>query len=821
VSRPRLFAHLPSGTRRPFAALLLFASSLLPFAHPANATQHKATKHTPAHGSAHKTATHTSTRHGATATAAAHGRRAHGRVHRVVVVKRRGRHRALSARQLAKTQQLQHAFVASTQLRPMAQQLGNYRSPAAYAGVEGYARTHSGAPAAAAYLALGHAYLLDHRYSEALTALHSANAGDNTLDDYADYFAAQANLQSNQLPAADAILSTFAARYPDSIFTPQVPVLEANLLLQQNQPDRALQALRTHAGEPLAAKPDYLLAMAKADAALNQNADALTLYRRILTDAPLSPEASITQARLQSTGQWLALSLNERRRHADALFTGGKYNEAALELRTLAQDPSLNANERDSLLLSAATCDYKLKRLSTTSLAAIGDSNDDNGAHRLYLLMELARTGNDLPMQQDLVNQLRTRFPTSPWLSEALLSSGNLYMLRRDYPSAIPYYAELARRFPDSKYADNAHWRAAWLTYRTRNYPEAARLMDEQLAQFREGKNIAPALYWRGRLYLDQTHDPAMAAAYFTTETRVFQHYYYAAIAKQRLDTLPSTLTPTPVPSLDAMQPEQIPTLTEDVPEDDPHLAKARLLANAGLNDYLSQEIHAAEGSEGWGSLAEAKLYASYGEAYRAMRSLKKAIPFYTSAPIDELPLDYWRILFPEQYWSTIQREAAGNGLDPYMVASLIRQESEFNPRVVSYANAYGLMQLLPSTGRQMAQKTGYSTHLDPNALLDPELNIKLGCAYLKQTLDRFGDQQEYAFASYNAGESRVDDWKAAGDYTGIDEWVESIPFEQTRDYVQAIMRNEQIYRELDHSAPQRASKQPEPSERHQNSDGR
>ena len=237
------------------------------------------------------------------------------------------------------------------------------------------------------------------------------------------------------------------------------------------------------------------------------------------------------------------------------------------------------------------------------------------------------------------------------------------------------------------------------------------------------------------------------------------------------------------------------------MPETDPHLAKAQLLANAGLNDYLSQEIHAAEGSEEWGSLAEARLYAGFGETYRAMRSLKKAIPFYTSAPIDELPMDYWRILFPEPYWTTIQAEAARNGLDPYMVASLIRQESEFNPRVISYANAYGLMQLLPSVGREIARRIGYSSHLDANALLDPEINIKLGCAYLKQTLDKFGDRQEYAFAAYNAGDSRVTDWQSAGDYTGMDEWVESIPFAETRDYVQAIMRNEQIYRELDHAA--------------------
>ena len=683
----------------------------------------------------------------------------------------------------------------------MAQELGNYRSPAAYAGVEAYAHSHTGAASAAAYLALGHAYLLDHRYPEALAALANANSQGNSLDDYADYFAAQADLQSSQLAAAATILTSFAAKYPDSIFAPQMPVLEANLLLQQGQPAQALTVLRAHSSEALAAKPDYLLAMAKADGQLGQNSDALPLYRRILREHPLSPEAAAAQAQLMSSGQWLALSLDERRQHADALFNGGKTNEAAIEFRALAADPSLNASERNGLLLSAATCDMKLKRLTAGSLAGIPDSDDENGAHRLYLLMEVARSAQDLGTQQSLVGQLRTRFPTSTWLAEALFSSGNLYMLKRNYPSAIPYYLELARRFPQSKNADSAHWRAAWLSYRQRDFVQAGQLMDEQLTAFRGGKNVPSALYWRGRLYLDQEHNASTAAAYFRTETRVYQHYYYAAIAQQRLDAIGAGVTPASIASLDTLQPEQIPNLTEDVPDADPHLAKAQLLANAGLNDYLSQEIHAAEGSDEWGSLAEARLYASYGEAYRAMRSLKRAIPFYTSAPIDELPLDYWRILFPKEYWTTIQAEAARNGLDPYMVASLIRQESEFDPRVISYANAYGLMQLEPSTGRQMAQKTGYSSHLDTNALLDPEVNIKLGCAYLKQTLDRFGGQQEYTFASYNAGESRVDDWKAEGNYTGIDEWVESIPFEQTRDYVQALMRNEQIYRELDRTA--------------------
>jgi soluble lytic murein transglycosylase len=139
------------------------------------------------------------------------------------------------------------------------------------------------------------------------------------------------------------------------------------------------------------------------------------------------------------------------------------------------------------------------------------------------------------------------------------------------------------------------------------------------------------------------------------------------------------------------------------------------------------------------------------------------------------------------------------------MVASLIRQESEFNPGAISNKNAYGLMQLLPSVGKELAKHEGIH-RFEPRDLLDPDTNIRLGSLYLKQTLDKFGDHPEYAFAAYNAGDDRVTAWQAIGPYHDMDEFVESIPFSETRNYVQAILRNEGIYRELDKLESQQAS---------------
>lgn len=725
---------------------------------------------------------------------------------------RRYRRRPLTAREIARSRRIRRAFVASSQLRPMAQQLAQNPTPAAFAGVSAYAHSHTGEAAAAAYLALGHAYLLDRNFAPAVAALHSADlasgtqaAPDGVLADYTDYLTAQAYLQNNQLPQAETVLATYVRKYPDSIFVSGIPILRANLFVQEGNAPSALAALTPHLQEPVAGHADFQLALAKAQLLAGRTDEANRLFEHIYLDYPLSIEAGVARAQLATSGILDTLPPEDRRRHADALYNAGHFSDAEEAYRSLASRPGLDDATRNALLVAAAECAWKLHRLSESELDALPDTSDETGARRLYLLMELARDRGDTTAQQSLVAQMETRFPSSPWLAEALYSSGNMYLLLKDYPNAITYYGELARRFPTSKYAPSAHWRTGWLSYRLGQYSDAARLFDEQLHLYAGGKEIPSALYWRGRIFEDQEHNPAAAAEYYRTILRVYAHYYYAMLAEQRLSHL-GAVTPQPIAFLDALQPEPIPELTDDVPDDDPHVVKARLLANAGLNEYIAPEIHAADGSDEWGAFAEAEIYAAGGESWRAMRLLKRAIPFYTSAPIEAIPLAYWRILFPQNYWSDIKADAERNGLDPYMVASLIRQETEFNPGAVSNKDAYGLMQLLPVVGRAMARQEGLR-HFETHELLDPSTNIRLGTLYLKEMLDKFGGQPVYAFAAYNAGDDRVTDWQSIGNYHGIDEFVESIPFTETREYVQAILRNEEMYRELDKVSSQTAQR--------------
>jgi soluble lytic murein transglycosylase len=699
-------------------------------------------------------------------------------------------------RRKARAHKIKLAFVASSELRPMAQQLVTMRTPAAYSGVTAYAHAHSGEASAAAYLALGHAYLLDKHYADAVSSLHQARAAGDALADYSDFLAARAYHEAGQEAQAEALLKGFKDRYPDSIFVDEVPELEANVRLELHDPAGARRVLDAAASDPAAGRAGYQLADGLVAQAQNRNDDAARIYKALLLAFPLTTEAAIARTKLTSLGAESSLTSDDLRTLGDAYYKAGRYEEADEQYRALAQKFNLDQQARNGFAVAAASCDLKLKRLTENQAKALADTPDENGARRSYLLMELARNRDDLNEQTSIVARMEKDFPQSQWLAEALFSSGNMYLLRKDYARAAEYYGYLGSHFPSNKNASAAHWRAGWLSYRLGLYKDAERMFDEQIHNFPGTPETASALYWRGRLYEAQDHNPAQAAANYQTIVRVYPHFFYAQMARQRLTALGSTEVAS-APELDQIKAQDVPVLADSFPEDSPHLAKAKVLANAGLNDYIPREIAADPDSGSWSALAEAQIYASYGEAYRAMRALKRALPGAASASIGSIPLPYWQILFPEPYWSTIKAESAKNNLDPYLVASLIRQESEFNPSAVSYANAWGLMQLLPSNGKRLAREEGIA-NFQTFHLLDPETNIRLGTRYLKQTLDKFGGVPEYALAAYNAGDNRVEDWQAAGPYNGIDEFVESIPFTQTREYVQAILRNVEIYHEID-----------------------
>jgi soluble lytic murein transglycosylase len=414
------------------------------------------------------------------------------------------------------------------------------------------------------------------------------------------------------------------------------------------------------------------------------------------------------------------------------------------------------------------------------------------------MLGEIARSGNDEgEFLRDLA-ELRQSAATSVWLQQALLSAGNYYLLKPDYDKAIDAYRELQQRFPGAGRASYAHWKVAWLSLRQGRTGEAKTGFEQQIGLYPASAEVPAALYWRGRL-AEEDKDTGTARAYYQKLSERFRNFYYGELARRRLKdikgegALPHIALLDRVPGISAGT-----SITAgDPPTDNLRYQKAQVLQNGGLLDFAVRELQAAgsEDTGNWVTTETAKLYEDAGRYDGAIQVFKRAVPNYFAVDLPTLPRPYWEALFPKPYWPDLKKFSSQNALDPYLVASLIRQESEFNPGAVSRANALGLMQLLPKVGSSVA-KDEKLKHFSPSQLFTPEVNLQLGTRYFRQMVDKFGTF-EYALAAYNAGSNRVDDWLGQGKYRDPQEFVESIPFTETREYVQAILRNANVYRQL------------------------
>jgi soluble lytic murein transglycosylase len=693
---------------------------------------------------------------------------------------------------------MRQAFVASASLRMMAQQLVQDRTPAAYAGVEAFARAHAKEDAGAlAWLVDGYAHVFDHEYAKAIDPLNRAKTMAGDLGDYVDYYLGTSYLQTGHDPEALSTLGDFYQSHPDSLLVRDAHLAYAQTLIHEG---RAADAAALLEKDRIPVRSDIELALGQAYAAAGDPAKAAAAFTNIFYNIPTSADADAAYAGLKKLPSQPAPTIQQLKTRADLLMRARRYNDAADAYRELlrvsapADRPEAQVAQADALHRAGRD---REARAELTLLAANGDPQRE---HRLFILSEIEWSSGDNGAFYRTVDELR-QGPQNLRLEQALLSAANLHLVHHEYDQALETYRELQQRYPTGAHASYVHWRAAWLTLRQGHNAEAEKAFEEQISLYPTGGETSAALYWRARL-AEEDQQFSLARAFYKKLSDRYLNYYYAELGRERLKQLP-------VPAADVSEHytllDRVPALSSkekveesDPPTDDLHWQKAELLGNGGLVDFAVRELQAAPGATGssWAPAEAAKLYAENGQYDRAIELMKHSAPSYFALDLPDLPRAYWEALFPKPYWLDLKRYSTGNGLDPYLVASLIRQESEFNPNAVSRANAVGLMQLLPKTGKLVARQEKLKRY-SPSQLYTPAVNLELGTRYFRGMVDRYAGALEYALAAYNAGSERVGDWMGQGQYRDPQEFVESIPFTETREYVQAILRNANVYKQL------------------------
>jgi soluble lytic murein transglycosylase len=676
-------------------------------------------------------------------------------------------------------------------------------TPARKAALLNFAKVHPrDQNGALARLGFGVASWEQESYPEAIEALKAAQPRLPALADYTAYFLAAAAVASEQPAEVPGVIAKVAAAPVSSPLVSKAVLVEAQALNDQGRHADAVRTLVEHYGE--LAQPDGDLALAASYEAAGDLPHAAAFYQQVYYRFPAADAAQKAGAALVYLQDRMASSFPQPSdqlllERGDRLMGAHDYARARLEFETML--PKLSGPERDRARVRMGTADYLRGSVSSACayLEGLELGKSDADAERLYYLAECARRKGDDEQMMRAVKNLGQSHAQSSWRLRALISAANRFLLANRIEDYEPLFAAAWRSFPADAAAPSAHWKYAWAAYIRRKHDAEDRLR-EHLRLYAWHPTAAAALYFLGRT-AENSGDYTAARAWHNRLVEVYPNYYYGVLGQKRLAEANVIKAVPAVKITDflsgiAFPQNEFAGKLEPAPETAVRIERARLLRSAGLPDLADTELRFGARAGGQPVLLAMELARSADSAYGGLRAMKSLTPNSLAMPLEGAPKGYWELLFPLPYHGDLMRNARQQGLDPSMVAALIRQESEFNPQARSSANAYGLTQVRPSTGRQLARRAGLR-RFSSGMLLQPAVNLRLGTIYLRGLLDQLGGSWEETLAAYNAGKSRVNEWEAWGTFREPAEFVETIPFTETREYVQSVLRNAELYRRI------------------------
>jgi len=669
-----------------------------------------------------------------------------------------------------------------------------------------YEKRHRREPAGAvALLVVGVQETQERLIEAAVGRMQGLAARLPLLADYASYHLGAAYMEAENYAAAHAaFLDTIQHPVPSPLAW-RAALGASEALVKLNRPKEAAGLLQKRAA--LIGQPQLDAALARAYEAAGDPVSAAVSWQKVYYGYPhseLASGAALALSRLrQSLGEQFPPPLAQAiLKRASMLTEGRRFAEARKELHT-AVNATLGGADRDLARVRLGVIDYHAREnlkaqgyLKSLHLASEAE------AERLYYLILLARRLDRESELAELLSKLEREHPKSEWRLEATLIVGYHYLAKNEPDRYEPVYRACLEGFPNHRQASVCHWKLTWSRY-MRDASEAEPALQDHLGRFPESEKAPAALYFLARL-AESGRDPGKAKAFYNILEQNYPNHYYAMLAAEQL-AQPSLKSAAPATAaiqfLNGLRlpKRRQPTAFQPTELTGTRLQRAGLLQSLGLVGWAENELRFAARNDGQAQIIAielAKLLNRRGAHDQALRAVKAYVPNYLQISMEASPEAFWRAAFPMPYRTALEEQARKKDLDPFLLAGLIRQESEFNPKAKSRANALGLTQVLPSTGRQLSRQNGI-TRFVPKMLYDPEINLKLGTYYLRQLLQSLNGSWEEALASYNAGRSRVVRWLGWANFREPAEFIESIPITETRDYVQIVIRNASIYRKL------------------------
>jgi peptidoglycan lytic transglycosylase len=411
---------------------------------------------------------------------------------------------------------------------------------------------------------------------------------------------------------------------------------------------------------------------------------------------------------------------------------------------------------------------------------ALVPAKDKLGGAAAYQRGRAFLRSGQLDQATQVFRQVVKRFPKDTAAATSLFLLADLATDDRKDGDARKLFLQVAHRFPATRLPPGARLQAALIALVGGHAKDAAHELESLVAAGpRAGDEQTAALYWAGRAWA-KAGDSARARERWAAVMARDPVSYYAGLSERRLSA--ATWSPPAAPDSFAPAPGQ-----------DSAMARAALLRRLGVGDaarYEYDQVARDADSSVEALLSVANAFREAGLASQGIRLARSALAHGAAADAR-----LYRLLYPVVHAEALVTEAGAHGLEPGLVAALIRQESLFDPGATSGAGARGLMQVMPDLGATVARSRGFP-QWDPVLLWQPDVSLVIGTLHLAELAARYGDPVRI-LAAYNAGISRVDRWAGKNGMDDPDIFAERIPFVETRDYVRIVQRNRDLYRVL------------------------
>jgi soluble lytic murein transglycosylase len=667
-----------------------------------------------------------------------------------------------------------------------------------------------------AYFLLGYQEYEVQRYSEAAGDLSLAARSGFVLADYAAYYQASALSQATRPQDAAAVLREFPARFPHSHLRDRAFSLLATSLVGAKQEQQAVEVLLS---EPETHKqPALLMLLGHAYLQSHRLVEAAKVFQDVCYGFPASSQAeaaadALQQLRTRLGSGYPIPSAESGTARAEALISAGHYDDALKDYDELLKGDSANPLF-PRWQLGQARCLVRLHR-SADALQALFThfTAPDMEAQRLALLVQVHAQQSDILAMTQVLAEMETSYQNSPTYADALSAAGIFYYRQLNWQEAARAYRRLYELFPQNDHLRDDGWRLAWCDYLLSD-PSTSDVIGSYLRWFPDSSHAPAALYWLARIQEDKG-SLGEARSLYALLIRRFVHSYYEPQAATRMAAIglrqatpaatdDSTAAPLAAALIPVLTPPAIPQNLACLSTAPTDAARPALILQAmdlkSLEADFLKAIIAANNPPAELRLLLAEMSAATDNTAGALFGAMRTAPAYSRLEFSDLPEEVWNFLYPQAYRKLIEPQARLNNLDPYLVMGLIRQESAFNHNALSTANARGLMQILPETAAQSNRPA--RARAAARRLYDPTYNIQVGCAYLAGLLKEFDGRPELAMAAYNAGDFRVKDWVKKSSIHDPALFLESIPIPATRTYVELVLRDAEVYRQLMSGSP-------------------